>query len=178
MTTFENFKNSKIGQLIRINDVDLLIELDDTKISPDFLIKEKRELEDEMCAYTILTLDHVGSDLEWLLVCSSFKEECDVMLFRRPDFFKEDKRSVIQEGDNGWLFDFDSYPQEIYSGDIIYKKKFQQEVFGDVCLIEWETDSKIVDYKLLLIETSFRQDGGGWVEFYEGRQIKETDVVF
>lgn len=171
----DSFKESKVGQLVRINDVDLLIELDDTKQKPDFLIKEIKKHGSQ---YITLLLDHVGTDLEYLLVCSMFQNACDVKLFKKPDFFKPDKRQVIQESENGWLFDFDSYPQEIYSDEIVYKKKFQEEVFGDTCIIEWETESKIVDYQLLLIETGFMHEGGGWVEFYEGRQIQDKDVIF
>jgi hypothetical protein len=174
----KQFKDVKLNQLVRINDVDLLIELDDTKQNPDFLIKEKREYIQDASNYIVLTLDHVGTDLEYILVCSIFEDACDVKLYKQPEFFKPDKRSVLMESDNGWLFDFEKYPQEIYNGDITFSKKFQNEVFGDSCIVEWVTNSKIVDYELLLIETGNKHDGGGWIEFYEGRMIRDTDVVF
>lgn len=177
-TIIKDFTSIKTGQLVAINDVDLLIELDEHKKGNSFLVKDKRILRDSGSEYTLLTLDHVGTDLEYLLVCSSFKGECDIMLYKQPDFFSPDKRCVIQESDNDWLFDFEAYPQEIYNGDITFKKKNQQEVFGTSALVEWETPAEIVDYKLLLIETGIQHDGGGWVEFYAGRQINDKDVIF
>lgn len=171
------FFKSTIGQMVSINDVDLLIELDEHKKGNTFLIKDKRVLTESGSTYYLLTLDHVGTDLEYLLVCSTFKGACDIMLFKQPDFFQADKRSVIQESSNDWLFDFEGYPQEIYNGEIVYTKKFQQETFGKTALIEWETQSEIVDYKLILIETGIFHEGGGWVEFYAGRQIQDKDVI-
>jgi len=178
MTILEHFGKSKVGDLIRVNDVDLLIELDDSKKTPDFLIKERRALTEGDGEYIILTLDHIGTDLEYLLICKSFKGAFDVLLYKQPEYFKPDKRSVLQKGENDWLFDFENYPAEIYSDDITFIQKVQNGLFGDVCLVEWETESKIIDYKLLLIETGFFNDGGGWVEFYEGRQISDSDVSF
>jgi len=35
-----------------------------------------------------------------------------------------------------------------------------------------------VNYKILIIEDGTNNDCGGWVEFFEGRQIKDTDVTF
>jgi hypothetical protein len=191
-----SFRNAKQGDLIRVNDVDLLIELDDASKGklPDFTIKEKRSWRANLSEYIVLTLDHVGSDIERLLMCSVYKDACDVKLYNRPDFFVPDRRNVLMESANGWLFDFDSYPQEIYNGDIVYKKKFQNEMFpgngtpkedfknqitsNTSCIVEWETPSKIVDYQLLVIETGSTNQYGGWVEFYQGRQIKNEEVVF
>jgi hypothetical protein len=175
-----SFRNAKQGDLIRVNDVDLLIELDDAAKGklPDFTIKEKRSWKANLSEYIVLTLDHVGSDIERLLMCSVYKDACDVKLYNRPDFFVPDRRNVLMESDTGWLFDFDSYPQEIYNDSIVYKKKFQNEMFGDNCIVEWETRSKIVDYQLLVIETGSTNQYGGWVEFYQGRQIKNEEVVF
>lgn len=175
--TLSNFRNSRIGQLVCINDVDLLIDLEG-KGSPNFTIKNKATYSQNMSNYIILTLDHIGTDDEYLLVCSSYEEACDVKLYHRPDFFVPDKRQVLQESSNDWLFDNEAYPQEIYNGDIVYKKKqFQNELFGNTCIVEWETKSQIVDYQLLVIETGYTHDGGGWVEFYQGRQIQEKDVA-
>jgi hypothetical protein len=176
-TIITDFKNAKVGQLVAINDVDLLIELDG-KTTPNYTIKAKSSYESSPSHYIILTLDHIGSDAELLLVCSSFKGACDVKLYSRPDFFEPDKRSVINESDNDWLFDNEGYPEEVYNGDIVFKKKFQNEIFDNTCIVEWETDAKIIDYQLLLIETGFQHEGGGWVDFYSGRQIQDKDVVF
>jgi hypothetical protein len=172
------FQVSGVGQLVRVNDVDLLIELDDVKVLPDFLIKEKREYKKDYTHFIILTLDHVGSDREYLLVASIYQGACDVKFYKKPDFFTPDKREVLQNSDLDWLFDFDNYPQEIYCDDITFVKKVQNEMFGEACIVEWITDAQIVDYQMLVIEEGWRHEGGGWVEFYEGRQIKETDVVF
>lgn len=174
----KSFKECKVGQLVRINDVDLLIAFDDAKILPDSLIKEKREFSRNLSEYVILTLDHVGTDYEYLLVCSIFQEACDVNLFVEPSYYTPDKREILMEDYNRFLFDNQNYPVEIYSDDIIFKKKIQNELFGKTCIVEWETDAQIVDYKLLLIETGVYNDGGGWVEFYEGRQINDKDVIF
>ena len=175
--TIDNFKNSKVGQLVCINDVDLLIELDG-KASPNFKVKSKSTYAQNLSHYIMLVLDHIGSDDEYLLVCSIYEDACDVKLYNRPEFFVPDKRSVIEESGNDWLFDGEAYPEELYNGDIVYKKKFQNELFGNTCIVEWVTTAEIVNYEMLLIETGFTHDGGGWVEFYEGRQIQEKDVVF
>jgi len=175
--TINNFKNSRIGQLVCINDVDLLIELDG-KVSPNYTIKTKTEYNANLSHYVMLLLDHIGTDDEYLLVCSSYKDACDVKLYHKPDWFMPDKRSVLEERVNDWLFEGEGYPEEIYNRDIVYKKKFQNEIFDNNCMVEWSTNSEIVNYQLILIETGFAHDGGGWVEFYEGRQIQEKDVVF
>lgn len=175
--TISNFRNVKVGQVVCINDVDLLIELDG-KITPNYTIKAKSIYDSDPSHYIMLTLDQIGSDAELLLVCSIFKDACDVKLYSRPEFFEADKRSIIEESDNDWLFDNEGYPEEIYNGETTFKKKFQNEVFGNTCIVEWETPDKIVDYQLLLIETGFKQTGGGWVDFYSGRQIQEKDVAF
>ena len=174
------FNRSEVGDLLDVKDVDLIIELDELapKTRPQFLIKTRRKYRDGETTFVVLTLDHVGSTLEFILVGSIFGNEIDVKLFKRPDFFEEDRRDVIFNGDNGWLFDFDQYPQEIYSGDTTFARKVQPEVFGDTALIEWETKEQIINYKLLLIETGIHNAQGGWVEFYEGRQIEESTVKF
>lgn len=173
-----NFHRALIGQLIRVDDVDLLIALDDVKKAPDFIVKERRVFSENLSDYVMLTLDHVGTDYEYLLVCSIFKSACDVYLYEEPQFFTPDKRSLLMEGENSWLFDNQNYPSEIYSDDIVYTKKLQNELFDTVCIAEWETKSQILNYNLLAIETGIFHDGGGWVEFYEGRQINNKDVIF
>lgn len=177
----KNFKDAKIGQLVRINDVDLLIALDDCKKLPDFLVKERRHYSDDLSEYVILTLDHIGTEYEYLLVCDIYKDVCDVNLYAEPQFFTPDKRSVLMESNNDWLFDFENYPEEIYQGDnqeIVFKQKVKTQLYGRTSIVEWITNEQIVDYKLLLIETGLFNEGGGWVEFYEGRQINEDDVIW
>ncbi len=174
----KSFKTCAVGQLVRINDVDLLIAFDDPKLLPDFIIKEKREYNRNLSDYVVLTLDHVGTDYEYVLIASIYQDACDVSLYVEPGYFTPDKRELLMEGDNKWMFDNQNYPIEIYSDDIIFKKKVQNELFGKTCIVEWVTDAQIVDYKLMLIETGVYNDGGGWVEFYEGRQLNEKDVIF
>lgn len=174
----KSFKDSKVGQLVRVNDVDLLIQFDDTKLIPDFLIKEKREYEKNLSHYIVLTLDHIGTDYEYILVASIYQDACDVYLYCEPDFYTPDKREVLMEGANQWLFDNQNYPQEIYCDDIVFTKKVQNELFGKTCIVEWKTDAQIVDYNIMLIETGVYNDGGGWVEYYEGRQIDDKYVIF
>jgi hypothetical protein len=174
----KSFKNCAVGQLVRVNDVDLLIQLDDVKAVPDFLIKEKREYSRNLSDYVILTLDHIGTDYEYILVCSTFQDACDVYLYCEPDFYTPDKREILMEGEHKWLFDNQNYPAEIYCDDIVFKKKVQNELFGKTCIVEWTTDAQIVDYNIMLIETGVYNDGGGWVEYYEGRQINDKDILF
>jgi hypothetical protein len=180
MTLIQQFKSSTEGQLVQVNDVDLLIELDEKapKTLASFLIKKKRFFSDGDTQLVVLTLDHVGSDLEYLLVGSIFEDALDVKLFLQPDFFKSDRRDVLVKGDNGWLFDFDSYAQELYCDDIVFVRKVQPEVFHDTAVIEWDTESKIINHLQFLIETGIHGPNGGWVEFYEGRLINENDVTF
>lgn len=175
-----SFINAKEGSIVRVNDIDLLIEHDDTapKTVPDFLIKSKRIFENGQFKKVILTLDHIGSDIEYLLVGDIFEQLIDVSLYSHLSFFTNDKRSVLQRGDLHWLFDGDNYPHEIYNEDIVFTRKVNCEVFDNTAIIDWTTESKIVNYKLMLIETGIFNDGGGWVEFYEGRQLPETDITF
>ena len=177
----KDFKNSKAGDLIVISDVDLLIELSDEKgvgSMCNFLIKEKKEYVNLPYHYITLLLDHVGSDREYLLVGSIHGEVMDVKLFSRPDFFEPNTRNVLEQSDLSWLFDGEGYPSEIYSGEIVYKIKIQNEVYGHDVIHEWITQSPIVNYELLVIETGFTNHNGGWVEFYEGRIIPDKDVKF
>lgn len=173
-------KNCKEGQLVTVTDVDLLIELDEKapKTTPSFLIKKKRFFLDGDTQLVVLTLDHVGSDLEYLLVGSIFQNALDMKLFVQPDFFKHERRDVIKNGDSGWLFDFDAYAQELYCDDVVFTRKVQPEVFGDTAVIEWDTPSNIINHLQLLIETGIHNERGGWCEFYEGRLIQESDVSF
>lgn len=180
MTLLQSFESSIKGQLIQIGDTDLLIELDEKapKTLPTFLISDKKTLVDGQNKYIILTLDHVGSDLEYILVGNIFGEMLDAELYSRPEFFTPNRRDVLFAGDNGWLFDFDAYPQEIYNGEITFVRKVGAEVFGDTAVIKWSTEEKIVGYLLLLIEVGIHNEKGGWVEFYEGRQLNDSDLTF
>lgn len=179
MTLLQSFESSIKGQLIQISDTDLLIELDTKapKTLPTFLIADKKTLVDGLNKYIVLTLDHVGSDLEYILVGNIFDKEMDVELYSRPDFFTPNRRDVLFEGDNGWMFDFENYPQEIYGGDNTFIRKVGAEVFDNTAVIKWATEEKIINYLLLLIETGIHAEKGGWVEFYEGRQINDEEVT-
>jgi hypothetical protein len=184
------FKSCVVGGLLTVNEADLFIEFDDLPECkgkrPDFFIKDKVSLQDGKNGYVLLILDHIGSDLERLLVCSYYeggKETVmDVKLYARPDFFTPDRRCELEKSDNGWIFDGEGFAQEIYSGEgeekITYKKKFQNESFGDSCIAEWVTESEILNYELFVFEKGSTNQFGGWVEFYEGRTINALDVVF
>ena len=181
MSIIERFQNAEIGSLVKVDDVDLIIEASDNvdlkgKLL-NFLVKEVNSYEEDGAGFEILLLDHVGSDVEYLLVCSHYNGISDIKLYSRPEFFTPNSRNVLVNSENGWLFDGESYPDEIYSDDIVYKKKFQNEVYQNTTIVEWVTESKIVNYELLVIETGSTNQYGGWVEFYEGRQIKEKDVT-
>lgn len=175
-----NIPDSDVGKLVKIDDTDLLIELSDRapKTLPHFLIKSKNIFHDGVYRSVHYLLDHVGSDLEYLLVVNSFNDVYDCKLFSRPEWFTPSHRKSLQEGDYGWLFEYDNYPEEIYNEDIIFKRKVAHEVFGNVAIIEWETDESIVNYQLMLIESGIYNQGGGLVEFYEGRIIHSDCVSF
>ena len=172
----KQFQYCKVGDLIRVEDVDLLIELNGK--TPDFIIRQKRTYIEYPSHYIVLDLNHIGTEYTYVLVCSIFNDVCDVNLYAEPDFYTPDTRKVLTDK-MGWLFDGEGYPTEIYSGDDTFiKKQNQQEYFGDSCVVEWETESKIINYKILVIEDGTNNDNGGWVEFLEGRQIKDTEITF
>lgn len=169
---------TQIGALVVIDDTDLLIELSERapKTAPSFLVKDKKTFEDGTYKTVHYLLDHVGSDLEYLLTVNSINEQYDYKLFSRPEWYKPNHRRVLNEGEEKWLFDGDNYPSEIYNASIIYKRKVNNEIFKNTAIIEWETQSQIVNYILLLVETGIYNDGGGLVEFYEGRLIYADTV--
>ena len=177
-----SFESSTEGQLIQLGDVDLLIELDTKapRTLPSFLIKSKETFRDGQTKIYKLTLDHVGSELEYILIGESFGVFMDVKLFNKPDFFNPNRRDVLFNGDFGWLFDFDAYPAEIYDGDsnAFIRNGNRPEVFDSTAIIEWKTEEKIINYLLMLVETGIHNETGGWVEFFEGRQIRDEDVSF
>lgn len=174
------FKNSRVGQLVKIEDIDLLIELSDSaaKTLPTFLIKDKRTYHDGESNIELLILDHVGSDVEYLLMAHSWRDQLDVKLFQSFDWFSPDKRSILQESeDTAWLFDGDDFPAEIYNDGVQpYVRKVQSEVYGSTVIVEYETPSKIVNYRLLILEEGFQHNGGGLVSFYQGRLIQPEHV--
>ncbi len=174
-----------LNSLIRVDDVDLLIQLHEVapKSNPDFLIRSRSVYEDGEYSVMVFSLDHIGSDFETTLIVKSFQGQSDFMLVSRPEFFTPDHRAVLQKSDNGWLFDGDGYPQEIYNDaeSIVFKRKVACEIFSNIgsrpaAIVEWITESQIVNYSLILIETCIYNDGGGWVEFYEGRQIPNASI--
>lgn len=169
---------TEIGCLVKIDDTDLLIELSDRapKTLPSFLVKNKTTFQDGAFRSVHYLLDHVGSDLEYLLVINSFDGEYDTKLFNRPEWFTPNHRRVLQDGEHGWLFEYDNYPSEIYNGDVVFTRKVAHEIFGKAAVLEWETPEAIVNYQLLLVETGIYNDGGGLVEFYEGRTIQPDTV--
>ena len=169
---------TEIGRLITINDLDLLIELSDRapKTLPSFLVKGKTLFQDGEYRSAHYVLDHVGSDLEYMLAINSFRGEYDCKLFSRPEWFTPNHRRVLQASEHDWLFEYDNYPSEIYNGEIVYTRKVSHEIFGKAAVIEWETPSQIINHLLLLVETGIYNEGGGFVEFYEGRNI-HTDTV-
>ena len=173
------FLNSKVGQLIKIDDVDLLIELSDSaaKTLPTFLIKERNSYVDGETTIILLLLDHVGSDVEYLLMAHMWSDQVDVKLFHMLDFFTPEQRAILQDGEFGWLFDGADYPAEIYNDGVDpYVRKVQSEVYGSTAIVEYETTSKIVNYRLLIIEEGIHNNGGGLVRFYEGRLIHPEHV--
>lgn len=181
MTNLESLKSAKVGQLVKIDDVDLLIELSDAtkNPSPTFLVKDRTDLSDNHSSKVIfLTLDHVGTDIEYLLMVSEWNGEYDVKLFSSFDWFVPDSRTNLQKSeDTSWLFDGNDFPGEIYNEGVEpYVRKVQSEVYGSTVLVEYETASKIVNYRLLLIEEGFYNHNGGLVRFYQGRIIHPEHV--
>ena len=169
---------TEIGRLVKIDDTDLLIELSDRapKTLPSFLVKGKTTFQDGAYRSVHYVLDHVGSDLEYVLAINSLHDEYDCKLFSKPEWYTPNHRRVLQDGEHGWLFDGDNYPTEIYNDGIVYTRKVAHEIFGKAAVIEWETPAKIVNYLLLLVENGIYNDGGGLVEFYEGRTIHADTV--
>lgn len=181
MSLKTKLQNVKIGQLINVDEVDLIIELSELapKTLPSFLVKDTRSFRDGGTTITLITLDHVGSDVEYLLMAHSWNDAIDVKLFRALDCVKPDKRSVLQASDDtAWLFDGDDYPGEIYNENVSpYVRKVQSEIFGSTAIVEYETPSQIVNYRLLLIEEGIHNVGGGLVRFYEGRIVSEHNIT-
>lgn len=176
MNLIQEFHNCKPGQLIELSDLDLLIELD-AKVKgtlPSFLIKLKRSFD----GIHILTLDHIGSDLEYVLVAEYIDDALDVKLFKQPDFFVPQHRRKLEDSDYSWMLDENlDYPEQIYCDELIFDRQVRQEVYNQhTAIIQWSTDAAIVDYLILLIETGINNPGGGWVEFLEGRMI-HSDYV-
>lgn len=169
---------TQIGSLVKIDDTDLLIELSERapKTLPSFLVKDKTVFQDGPYRAVHYVLDHVGSDLEYVLAINSLHGEYDCKLFTRPEWYTPNHRRVLRDGEENWLFDGDGYPSEIYNHSIVYTRKVSHEIFGKTAVIEWETKSQIVNYLLLLVETGIYNDGGGLVEFYEGRTIHADTV--
>lgn len=175
----EQLSNLHKGQIVEVDDPDLMIQLHELAkdAKPHFLIDSVQIFSDGDYKQTHFVLDHIGSDFEWLLVTESFEDALDVKIFGKPDFFKPNVRSILQKNEEtAWMFDRNDYPQEIHADEDIFKRKVQCEVFNNTALIEYETGSKIIDYLILIKEEGIFNDKGGWVSFYEGRQIRTTDL--
>lgn len=172
--------NLNIKQLISIDDSDLIIELSESapRTLPTFLVKNKRTYKDHIFQSDVYVLDHVGSDLEYLLVIDSFDESYDCKLYLKPDWFNSNSRKILQNDDQySWMFeDGNDYPKEIYCDGITYVRKVTNEIFENTAIIEYDTSSYVINHLLLLIETGIYHDNGGLVEFYEGRRI-EPDTL-
>lgn len=182
----EQFRNIHTGGgLVSIDDVDLLIQLDELghRGAKNFLIKEAIHYSKDESEYHFLKLSNPTiPDLNLMLGLTVWNSNWDLKLYEAPNFFAPDKRSVLQKEDSiSWLFEgLNDYPQEIYSGaeesKIVYKRKVRDEVFGKTAIVEYVTDSQIINYELLILESGIFNEGGGWVEFFEGRIIQEKDV--
>ena len=91
------FKNCVVGALVRVNDFDLIAEYHTKNIQPplDFLIEEKRVFDNgDDDLRIILKLNHVGTDEIKLLILTAFKDNYDVKLYYKPEFFNPAKISI------------------------------------------------------------------------------------
>lgn len=184
------------NHIVRIDDlmiVDQLIALAAGRnFNFEFIVDEKRVVRCGEETNTIFDLRHRDFGLKRLLVVKEYKGLYDLFIYEKPEFFEEKGRAdLIQE--HPWIFDTETirprlidypYAPEIHDEFENVYSRIQRDEKGQhqgdgihTFLIEYKTHPTVDNDRVLFIEVGcLDAANGGWIEFYEGRLIDESNL--